>query len=103
MGSTGFSVTQSGASAKEAFDAAFEEAQFEHGHGGYTGSIAEKDSYTVISESVVDQPIAEEYASHLMNCGDERIDDKWGPAGVVSVTPDSDGQPRFLFFGFASS
>ncbi|MGY6025284.1 hypothetical protein [Streptomyces spinosirectus] len=87
---------------KEAFDSAVEEAQFEYGHRGYTGSIAEKDRYTVISESVVAETSAEEYASRLMNRGDDRSDDKWGPADVIPVTPREDGRPRFLFFGFAS-
>ena len=42
MGATDFSQDASGKSAKEAFSRAVEQAQYEHGHGGYSGTIAEK-------------------------------------------------------------
>lgn len=32
----------------EAFNKAVAEAEWEHGHGGYTGTLAEKDSYIVL-------------------------------------------------------
>ncbi|WP_405523479.1 hypothetical protein OG426_09680 [Streptomyces canus] len=87
---------------REAFDSVVEEAQFEYGHRGYTGGIAEKDRYTGHLRERVAETIAEEYVSHLMNRDDDRIDDKWGPAGVIPVTPGEGGRPRLLFFGFAS-
>ena len=43
MGATNFMTTAKGKSLDDAFDAATYQARFEYGHGGYTGSIAEKD------------------------------------------------------------
>ena len=41
MGACEFGTTSEGATAKEAFKRAVEDAQYEHGHGGYSGTIAE--------------------------------------------------------------
>ena len=43
MGATNFMTTAKGKSLDDAFRAATDQARFEYGHGGYTGSIAEKD------------------------------------------------------------
>ena len=48
MGADQFSSVGYGATANEAFRSAVESAQCEHGHGGYTGTIAEKGSYRII-------------------------------------------------------
>ena len=48
MGAETFEIFGYGKTAREAFSAAREDAQYEHGHGGYTGTIAEKDSYVRI-------------------------------------------------------
>ena len=46
-------------------------------------------------------------AEHLLaKLFDERIDDKWGPAGCIDMDPKLTGKrkpKRFLFFGWASS
>ena len=44
MGGEIFYTKQKGSSANDAFQKAKQEAQYEYGHGGYTGTIAEKDS-----------------------------------------------------------
>ena len=44
MGATQFMTTAKGKSLDDAFRVATDQARFEYGHGGYTGSIAEKDS-----------------------------------------------------------
>jgi len=49
MGSSIFVTVQEGASAQQAFHDAVERAQYDHGHGGYTGTIAEKDSFVVLT------------------------------------------------------
>jgi hypothetical protein len=46
MGATTFTDAQVGTTADEAFRAAVRGAQYEYGHGGYTGTIAEKSSFT---------------------------------------------------------
>ena len=47
MGATTFITVGWGRGAREAFNAAVEHAQYEHGHGGYSGTIAEKHSFTL--------------------------------------------------------
>ena len=96
MGAQEFMVTATGASAQEAFVNAKDEAYYQHGHGGYTGSIAEKNSFTVITTPEGVKP--EQFADQLLYEGDPRIDDKWGPAGCIKI-----GEEQYLFFGIASS
>lgn len=96
MGASTFIVTASGKTAKEAFKIAREDAQYESGHGGYTGTIAEKDSFVMITCELGMDPY--EYADDLIDEGDPRIDDKWGPAGCIAL-----GNDKYLFFGWASS
>lgn len=45
MGGSGFSTVVHGKNAEEAFSSARDDAKWEHGHGGYTGTIAEKHEY----------------------------------------------------------
>ena len=95
MGATTFITRAKGANAKEAFAAAVEQARYEHGHGGYTGTIAEKDRFVMVFEPLGVSP--QDYANKLMGEGDSRIDDKWGPAGCIKVA-----EGEYLFFGWAS-
>ena len=95
MGATTFSVTFPGKTAKEAFAAARTDAQYQHGHGGYSGTIAEKNDFVMIKLPDGVDPRA--YANQLIECQDERIDDKWGPAGCIALP-----NGKFLFFGWAS-
>ena len=44
MGATNFMTTAKGKSLDDAFDAATDQARFYYGHGGYTGTIAEKET-----------------------------------------------------------
>jgi len=46
MGACDFFTTAKGRTAEEAFRNAVSNAQYQCGHGGYTGTIAEKDSFT---------------------------------------------------------
>lgn len=97
MGATTFTNVASGATAQEAFRATVDTAAWEHGHGGYSGTIAEKSSFTMIATGLtIDDAFA--LANRLIDDADERIDDKWGPAGCIAL---ADGK-RFLFFGWAS-
>lgn len=54
MGATNFEVIATGKTAREAFLSAVDDARYWNGHGGYTGTIAEKSGFT---EFVV--PLAE--------------------------------------------
>lgn len=94
MGATTFFDRAYGRTAQEAFDNAVRQARYEYGHRGYTGSLAEKNSFVMISLPA--DTTAEAFARKLVEEGDDRIDDKWGPAGCIK---DDNG---FLFFGWAS-
>ena len=96
MGADTFIQKSSGKTAKEAFIEAQRQASYEHGHGGYTGSIAEKQS--IVNIQLPKGKDAIDYAYELINNGDERIEDKWGPAGCIHIEGDN-----YLFFGWASS
>ena len=96
MGGDTFFIKASGKTAKEAFQSAVHQAQYEHGHGGYSGTIAEKHSFCMI-------PLPQgkdhnEYAEYLIDIGDSRIRDKWGDAGCFDL-----GDGKYYFFGWASS
>jgi hypothetical protein len=96
MGAETFVNVANGDSAKQAFSEAVKEAQYDYGHAGYTGTIAEKDSFVMISCPDGIDPF--KFAEQLINEGDERIDDKWGPAGCIDCK-----NGKYVFFGWASS
>ena len=83
MGAVRFGIQARGETAKKAFENAKEQAQYERGYDGYTGTIAEKHNYKKISVPKGKDPI--DYANKLLNEDDERIANKWGPAGCVLV------------------
>ena len=97
MGATTFGTTATGKNAREAFANAREEAQWEHGHSGYSGTIAEKSSFTLVplSEEVInDRALFDTKIDELI---DTQFDDKWGPAGCVQLA-----EHKYYFFGWAS-
>lgn len=102
MGADIFTVYQEGEDVGTAFDDARVDAFHMYGHRGYTGSLAEKDSYTVIDWTPTSRLEAEAKADSLIHAGDRRIDNKWSPAGALAVR-DDDGEAGWLFFGWASS
>ena len=105
MGAESFITRASGKTAEAAFSAVVQEALYNYGHRGYTGTIAEKHEFIEID--VPEDKTAEEYVDELIRNDDERISDKWGPAGCVRADPGPpDGtsdEHRFIFFGYASS
>lgn len=101
MGATTFNTTESGETASAAFQAAVSSAQWEHGHGGYTGSIAEKRDYVMIRTEPMDHDAAYQLAEQLLDADDSRIADQWGPAGCIPVDDPQHGK-AWLFFGWAS-
>jgi hypothetical protein len=95
MGAAIFFTRAKGKTARAAFDAAVSAAEYDHGHSGYTGTIAEKDQFVMIP--LPQGQDAKAFADLLIENRDGRIDDKWGPAGCIQLAPD-----EFLFFGWAS-
>ncbi len=98
MGADTFSERGKGATVQEAFNAARAQALHDYGHRGYTGSLAEKTDFVVIDLPEAYALLPEKYADSLIDAGDSRIDDKWGPAGAIKIADD-----EWLFFGWASS
>ena len=97
MGATVFSCSAKGKDANEAFSVACSEALYEYGHGGYTGSIAEKSSFRLVPlhESVIKDKVL--FFDKIRRLIDDEFSDKWGPAGCVELTPG-----EYYFFGWAS-
>lgn len=96
MGASEFFTKAMGKTAKEAFKNAVSEAFHMSGHGGYTGTIAEKESFKLYLVPVGENPF--EFAEKKMQEDDTAISDKWGPAGCVKIKDN-----EYLFFGWASS
>jgi hypothetical protein len=92
MGANSFQNWAEGASAKEAFKAVTDQARYEHGHGGYTGTIAEKHSFVMVPPPKGDETLQQVIDDWVDGCN------KWGDAGCIQTGPD-----QFVFFGMASS
>lgn len=105
MGAESFLVRETGSTLLEAFQKAVRQAQWEYGHRGYSGTIAEKSTVrevlappTMVSDeekitwaiSLLDNEITDQNLYW--------IEDKWGPAAALRLTDD-----EWLFFGWASS
>ena len=98
MGATTFYTIAHGKTPEEAFTKAREEAESSYGSHGYTGTIADKSSFKVIPLPKGEDP--EVYAESLIEKGDRRIDDIWGPAGCIAF-PKKVLVNAYLFFGWA--
>ncbi|RBO79943.1 hypothetical protein [Nocardia puris] len=85
MGAQPFTDYAEGQDPREAFDRAVEDPRYTYGHGGYTGTIAEKDRFVIITHEPLNPEAAEALASELLARDDPRIEDKWGPAGAIPV------------------
>ena len=97
MGATEFLITSHGSSAEEAFGRAVEEARYESGHCGYTGTIAEKVKFKMVNVPKGKDPV--QFAEDILYEDDEHwCQDKWGPAACIKLSDD-----KYLFFGVASS
>ncbi len=102
MGACDFTNKAKGRTADEAFNAARQEAGYESGYGGYSGTIVEKTDYRLMT--VPAGMDAQQCVDKLMRDDDFTVNgfnpfhDKWGPAGCFDL-----GTGEFLFFGMASS
>ena len=127
MGATSFLTVQYGRNPERAFTRARELAKLherqstpEHFHqstlrtSSYTGTIAEKTIFTMITVPVeVDLHSFSEvldYARELIDTEGSPVDNKWGPAGCIQCGPSphmkellDESRNRYLFFGWASS
>lgn len=118
MGATTFEQVGKGKTVKLAFEAAREQALWEYGHRGYTGSLAEKDGYIVVvppkgvtaeqvriaiyrahSEDGVNYPDRPDWApdASVWDSLVQAYNDKWGPCLAIDA-----GDDEWLFCGWAS-
>ncbi len=100
MGATDFYTVAKGKTARDAFVSAREEAFHRYGHDGYTGSIAEKDTFKmfVLPAGEEPGPAARRLLDEAYKSGKPgTIDDKYGPAGCLDL-----GNGSWLFFGMAA-
>jgi hypothetical protein len=79
-GGSDFSDYVAGKDARAAFRQAQEDARHESGHGGYSGTIAEKNGFTMRSSTPMTQSQAQDFISK-----DLGRNDKWGPAFAVPI------------------
>lgn len=96
-GTTFFTGPHTGDTVAEAYRQAVDQAHYDHGHSGYSGTIAECDGWVVIQDQAMSMEEAIALGNKLIEDSDPRIDDKWGPAGAI---PLEDG--GWYFFGWAS-
>ncbi len=105
MGGCEFYQEEVAATAQEAFARACQEARHEHGHGGYTGTIAEKDGFHSFPLAPGDDPYALAEAAIYRPDGSrlaEVANDKWGPAACFDITETPAGKrvlDRWLAMG----
>ena len=87
MGIANFATTATGKTMKEAFNKAVEQAQHEHGHGGYTGTIAEKSSVIDLTAKspAKTRKTKIRWAWEMTNLETGPVYDKWGPCGAVKL------------------
>jgi len=121
MGATDFANEYRGtATIEEAYQELVNQALWDHGHAGYTGTIGESRGF--VMDPGVKEPMTIDAA--LERAQDwERYDrgedgpEKWGPAWAIPLLPDPDWvdpyegrfptqcdkrQPGWLFYGIAS-
>ena len=123
MGASEYKRVGKGKTAKAAFDRLVEKAQWEHGHGGYSGTIAEKHSMVefqrpkgmrraTVIQAINDlgrigfdddgnpktDAVQAKYPKLPIAAMSEVYEDKWGPSLAIELA-----KGEYLFAGFASS
>lgn len=93
MGACDFYTRAKGKTACDAFKGAVAHARHMDGHGGYTGTIAEKRDFKEMTPKATNPKDIQREAEDLVE-----KNDKWGPAFCFKLA-----EGEYLFFGFASS
>jgi hypothetical protein len=116
MGGSTFNSAGNGTSPQDAFDILVAKAQYDHGHSGYTGTIAECDGFVVFEcpDGVgpalfirwveaswgADKDAVPEDFHAIVRDARAIYEDKWGPALCI---PDPTDNTLFHFIGSASA
>lgn len=96
MGAQDFTNVSQGKDAREAFNAAGDSARYEYGHGGYTGTIAEKHGFRMVDTKVYSWADGWARVRELTDYVDDAEGylqprhpgfwhDKWGDAGCIEI------------------
>ena len=97
MGAQEFETIGHGSTVQEAFGNAKEEAFYEYGHSGYTGTIAEKNSFSIIPCGMTPREVQSKMDACMQDYN-HFTQNKWGAAGAIKLSKNT-----WLFFGCASS
>jgi hypothetical protein len=97
MGAEQFGAFYEGDDLAKVHQDAVAKAQYDHGHSGYSGTLAEKPEVVLRTEKVFEFPEdAQAFADADLR---KNPHDKWGPAWAVKVSI-----PKgFYIYGYASS
>lgn len=116
MGANTFCDVVAGDNVEQAFFKAVEAACYEYGHGGYTGTIAEKHEFVSMQHRLPGDIVpafkackddetawqriraVQAFIDKYDLCSDDLCSNKWGPAGYIEAAPG-----WYIFFGWASS
>jgi transcriptional antiterminator Rof (Rho-off) len=82
MGASGVISTIKGTNPRDAYTAAVQEARYESGSGGYTGSIAESAGFVIADTTPKLIWEAQQIADHMLST---RKVQKWGPTALIPV------------------
>lgn len=94
----------------KAYDELVTQAQYEHGHDPYNGTISTTHGVKVVQAKPVHQSKIADIEHRLLGLGDDESDrdrdpdiEKWGKAGAIAVAG-ADGHTfhRWCFFGWAA-
>ena len=99
MGAQEFQIVATGSDPEQAFKDAIEQCLYTHGHSGYTGTIAEKDTYTMASLKLLSELEAQKLIQATINTTYFR---KNGPAGCIQIKTSNKNVNTYIFYGWAS-
>ncbi len=104
MGASNISVVSYGKSAKEAYDDAVAQAEFEYGHDPYNGTISTTEGFTMrpLTAGKFTRAAIRRWEEHAVD-----TTSKWGPCQCLELPRSyAKGKPRgiraYLFVGWAA-
>ena len=83
-----------------AFHALVKEAQ--HGHDGYTGTIAEKSGFTVVTRTPLTERELAVKIRETASVEDFDIEDQWAPALALPIADAKGKLAGWVFYGYAA-
>lgn len=86
MGATTFITFAQGETPEVAFTYEKARAQHDNGHSGYSGTIAEKDSFVVLEVPASFKGTTEDYIEQLLDDASSPVAHKAGPAGCILIS-----------------